>query len=88
MSSRGISVYPNPVTNATAVHVNLMASTKIQLRLTDLLGRDVLTLPAKTYGAGQQTLPLLAAGRTLPAGIYVVRISLDGETYSSKLTVE
>ena len=88
LSSRGISVYPNPMTNATAVHVNLTASTKIQLRLTDLLGRDVLTLPAKTYGAGQQTLPLLAAGRTLPAGIYVVRISLDGETYSSKLTVE
>ena len=88
LANRGISVYPNPMTNATAVHVTLTASTKIQLRLTDLLGRDVLTLPAKNYGAGQQTLPLLAAGRPLPVGIYVVRISLDGETFTSKLTVE
>ena len=88
LASRGISVYPNPLTNATAVHLSLSASTRIELRLTDLLGRDVLTLPAKTYGAGPQTLPLLAAGRTLPAGIYVVRIALDGETYGSKLTVE
>ena len=88
LANRGISVYPNPVTNTTAVHVTLAAATTIELRLTDLLGRDVLSLPAKTYGVGQQTLPLLAAGRTLPAGIYVVRISLDGETYSSKLTVE
>ena len=88
LANRGISVYPNPMTTATAVHLNLRASTKIELRLTDLLGRTVLTLPAKTYGAGPQILPLLATGRSLPAGIYVVRIALDGEPFSSKLTVE
>ena len=88
LARRGISVYPNPLTNETAVHLNLPAATLVQLRLTDLLGRTVLSLPAKTYGAGQQTLPLQAAGRALRAGVYVVRIALDGETFSSKLTVE
>ena len=88
LARRGISVYPNPLTDETAVHLNLPAATQVQLRLTDLLGRTVLSLPAKTYGAGQQTLPLQAAGRALRAGVYVVRITLDGETFSSKLTVE
>ena len=88
LARRGISVYPNPLTRETAVHLNLPAPTQVQLRLTDMLGRTVLSLPAKTYGAGQQALSLQAAGQSLRAGVYVVRITLDGETFSSKLTVE
>ena len=88
LAGRGISVYPNPLTNETAVHLNLPAATEVQLSLTDLLGRTVLSLPAKKYAAGQQTLPLQTAGHALRAGIYVVRILLDGEAFSSKLTVE
>ena len=88
LTNRGISVFPNPLTNETAVHVNLTAATSVQLQLTDILGRNVLTVPAKTYGAGQQTLSLQTAGHALRAGLYVVRISLDGETFTSKLTVE
>jgi PKD repeat protein len=88
LAQRGISVYPNPLTNETAVHLDLSASTQVQLRLTDVLGREVLTLPAKTYGAGKQAISLQTAGRPLQAGIYVVRIALNGETFSSKLTVQ
>ena len=88
LASRGISVYPNPLTNETAVHLTLTSPTEVQLRLSDVLGREVLRTPAKTYGAGQLALPVQAAGRALPAGVYVVRISLNGETFSSKLTVE
>ena len=88
LASRGISVYPNPLTNETAVYLNLTSTTQVQLRLTDVLGRDVLTLPAKMYGAGPQSLSLQTAGRALRAGVYVVRISLNGDSYTSKLTVE
>ncbi|HEX8330469.1 MAG TPA: M43 family zinc metalloprotease [Hymenobacter sp.] len=88
LASRGISVYPNPHTKETAVHLNLTAATQVQVSLTDLVGRTVLTLPAKTYGVGQQKVELQQAGRSLQAGIYVVRIALNGEFYSTKLTVE
>jgi hypothetical protein len=88
LASRGISVYPNPLTKETAVHLNLTAATQVQVSLTDLLGRTVLSLPAKTYGMGQQKVELQRAGRALQAGVYVVRIALNGEFYSTKLTVE
>jgi len=88
LAGRGISVYPNPLTNETAVHLSLATATKVQVSLTDVLGRTVLVLPTKMYGTGQQTLSLQNAARPLRAGLYVVRIVLDGETFSSKLTVE
>lgn len=88
LASRGISVYPNPVTNETAVHLTLTAATQVQVRLSDVLGRNVVSLPAKMYGAGQQRVPLQSAGQALKAGVYVVHIVLDGETFTSKLNVE
>ena len=76
------------MTNETAVHLNLTAATQVQVRLTDVLGRNVVSLPAKMYGAGQQSVSLQNAGHALKAGIYVVHISLGGETFTSKLNVE
>lgn len=88
LAGRGISVYPNPRTRETVVQLTLTAATEVQLSLTDVLGRPVLTLPAKTYGAGPQSLALPTTGPALPAGLYVVRIALAGEIFTSKLLVE
>ncbi len=88
LARRDIGVYPNPLTNETAVHVTLPASASVQISLTDVVGHEVLTVPAKTYPAGPQAIALPLTGRTLPAGVYVVRIALGGETFSSKLTVQ
>ena len=88
LASRGISLFPNPLSNETALHLNLAAPSEVQVSLTDMVGREVLRLPAKTLGAGQQSLSLQPAARALRAGVYVVRITLNGETFSSKLSVE
>ncbi|MBC8084682.1 MAG: choice-of-anchor J domain-containing protein [Hymenobacter sp.] len=55
---RGISVYPNPLTAETAVRFTLAAATSAQVRLTDLLGREIARTPTKTYGAGPQAIRL------------------------------
>ncbi|MDO7849304.1 M43 family zinc metalloprotease [Hymenobacter sp. M29] len=87
-AARGIAVFPNPATKETAVHLTLDRAATVQLSLTDVLGRAVLVLPAKACAAGPQALPLNPAGRPLKAGVYLVRVSLDGETFTSKLAVE
>ena len=88
LAQHGISVYPNPLTNETAVHLDLATTAQVAVSLTDVLGREVLTIPAKTYAQGAQTIALPTAGRALQAGVYLVRISLNGETYTSKLAVQ
>ncbi|MFD2717733.1 M43 family zinc metalloprotease [Hymenobacter monticola] len=87
-AARGIEVYPNPLTQQSAVHLTLDKAAAVQVTLADVLGRPVLALPAKTYAAGPQVLALNPAGRPLPAGVYLVRVRLDGQTFTSKLTVE
>ena len=86
-ADRGIALYPNPLTNETALHLNLRATSQLGVQITDVLGRQVLALPTKAYSAGEQTIALPAAANALPAGLYMVRVVLDGQTYSSKLTV-
>ena len=88
LANRGISLFPNPLTSETALHLNLAAPAEVQVSLTDVLGREVLHLPAKLLGAGPQLLSLRPAANTLRAGIYVVRIALNGETFTTKLSVE
>ncbi|GAB3583991.1 hypothetical protein GCM10027345_30300 [Hymenobacter daeguensis] len=89
LAQRGISVFPNPLTRETAVHLTLPAATLVQLSLCDVLGRPVLALPAKAYPAGPQAIALpAAAGQALKPGVYLLRIALDGQTFSSKLNVE
>ncbi|GAB3583995.1 M43 family zinc metalloprotease [Hymenobacter daeguensis] len=89
LAQRGISVFPNPLTRETAVHLTLPAATLVQLSLCDVLGRPVLALPAKAYPAGPLAIALpAAAGQALKPGVYLLRIALDGQTFSSKLNVE
>ncbi|MDO7877116.1 M43 family zinc metalloprotease [Hymenobacter sp. ASUV-10] len=88
LAQRSIRVFPNPLTAATAVQFDLPTSAQVQVSLTDLLGREVLRLPGRRYPAGASVLPLGAAASTLRPGLYVLRLSLDSETYSTKLTVE
>lgn len=88
LAQRTIRVYPNPLTAETAVHLDLPASASVQLSLLDLLGREVLSLPARRYPAGALALPLTTVVSPLRSGLYVLKMSLDNETYSTKLTVE
>jgi len=88
LAQRGIALFPNPYTAQTALHLSLPAAARLQLTLTDVLGRPVLALPAKTYPAGDLALPLPPAAQALPPGLYLVHLALDGQTFSSKLVVE
>jgi hypothetical protein len=83
-----IGVYPNPLTAETAVHFTLPAPGTAAVQLTDLLGRPVAQVPAKPYGAGPQAIPLPGAGRqALAAGVYVVRLTVGEQTFSTKVLV-
>ena len=88
LTQHSISVYPNPLTNETAVHLELASSSTVQISLTDVLGREVLTVPAKAYPAGMQVITLPTSEHPLQAGVYLVRVGVNGESYTSKLAVQ
>jgi len=85
----GIYVYPSPLTAATAVHFRLATAQPVQLTLTDVLGRQVLATAPRTYGAGEQQIALAPAGRpALAPGVYVLRLLINGQVYTSKVLAQ
>ena len=86
--SEALRIFPNPLTAETAVQFSLPTAGPVALRLTDVLGRDVLPATTVAGRAGLQTLPLLPAGAHLAPGLYVVRVQANGTTWTSKVAVE
>ncbi|PAP75276.1 CHRD domain-containing protein [Rubrivirga marina] len=75
----------NPVRGQTAVQFGAGAPGQATLALFDVLGRRVQTLAAGPLGAGAQTATLDTAG--LAAGVYVLRLDVDGATRTRTVTV-
>lgn len=88
MSTRGISVLPNPLTHETAVQFALDKPTTAQVQVLDLLGRTVLSVPAQQFGAGQQRIELGAEGKRLSPGVYLVQLTLDQDRFTSRVLVQ
>jgi PKD repeat protein len=80
-----LRLYPNPLTAETAVYLTLPAPATVQLRLTDVLGREVLAPAPTRLGAGPQHLLLPQAH--LAPGLYLVQVLTEGQTLSTKLVV-
>ncbi|TGE13950.1 M43 family zinc metalloprotease [Hymenobacter elongatus] len=85
----GVYIYPNPLTTATAVHFRLAAAKSVQLLVTDVVGRQVEATEARVYGAGEQHIALTPAGQPpLAPGLYVVRLLIDGQAYTTKVLAQ
>jgi hypothetical protein len=77
-------VRPNPVTRNGSVTVELPNRADARVTLHDVLGRVVMVLHDGPLPTGPQSIPF--DGTTLPAGIYVVRMS-GALTVSSRFVV-
>lgn len=77
----------NPARRGADVEVafSLAAPADVRLEAFDALGRRVATLAEGSRGAGPQRAALATAG--LPAGVYVVRLGVEGRTESIRVTV-
>lgn len=88
LASAGVALAPNPMTLETGLRFSLERPTSVTVRVTDVLGRPVLTDAARTLAPGDHQLPLAERLRGAAAGVYVVTLDLDGRPYSQKLLVQ
>lgn len=74
-------IHPNPATAGVRIGFELAAGAKVGLDIVDVSGRVVRTIPARVYEAGSWNVAWDGrggAGGELGAGVYFVRMSLDG----------
>ena len=69
--------YPNPFNPSTRISFDLPESARVSVAVFDLLGRNVLTLPAKDFEAGaSRSIDLNAS--SLSSGNYFYRVVATG----------
>lgn len=77
--------YPNPASGTTTIMFNLSDAGKADLKLFDVMGREVATLASGEMAAGTHQVSVDAAH--LPAGIYYYRLTTEHGASSKKMIV-
>lgn len=83
-----ISSYPNPLNNHTTFIYSVHQKGQIQLRIFDILGKEVMTLLDEQRDPGEYRIfwgGTDAEGRRLPSGIYLARLQVGTEIKTTKL---
>ncbi|MDQ7041813.1 MAG: FlgD immunoglobulin-like domain containing protein [Rhodothermus sp.] len=81
---------PNPFSTTTTIRFVVAQPTHVRLEVFDLLGRRVRTLVDRWISAGEQEVGWDgkdATGRSLPAGVYVCRLTTERGQQSKALTI-
>jgi len=80
-----VTVYPNPASSMTTIHLNLESQASVVLSLLDVSGK---VLSSKNYGSlnGSWNLDLNTSNYT--AGVYFITVLIDGNKITKQLIIE
>lgn len=80
-----MTVYPNPASSKTTIHLNLESQASVVLSLLDVSGK---VLSSKNYGSlnGSWNLDLNTSNYT--AGVYFITVLIDGNKITKQLIIE
>ncbi|MEE1945476.1 T9SS type A sorting domain-containing protein [Pedobacter sp. KR3-3] len=81
-----LKLYPNPVNEQLNISLRLDRESTLSIKITDLLGNDVLVLANERTPAGEQTKTYTIPNK-LNAGIYFLRIVAGGEQVIKRISV-
>lgn len=83
----GLECSPNPAHNSLTLHYRLPKAGSCQIRLTDMLGRNILTIPvAKGMDAGDHRI--LVPLQTVVPGFYLLHLESNGSRVTRSVVVE
>jgi hypothetical protein len=75
--------YPNPFNPATTIKFSIPLSSKVTLKIYDILGREVSTLVNEVRNAGNHEVNFDASG--LASGMYIYTVTAGDYTASKKM---
>jgi 2',3'-cyclic-nucleotide 2'-phosphodiesterase/3'-nucleotidase/5'-nucleotidase len=80
-----VSIAPNPYTDFTNIQLGLNSNSFVRIEVVSTLGVLVEVLEEKQLSAGNHTYTFGAKEHGFAAGMYLVRISVDGETVVKRI---
>jgi peroxiredoxin len=79
------AVFPNPVDDKTSIRISLDKQASVDIRVYNLTGREILNLGTEMLPSGSHVREIPA--RDLSSGVYMLRTSVSGQVYTSKMVV-
>jgi hypothetical protein len=79
--------YPNPFNPETVISYQLPALSYVQLKIYDLLGREVATLVNEEQAAGTHNSTFYTLRSTLTSGVYIYSLKANGLIQSKKMVL-
>lgn len=80
-------IYPNPAEDNTIISFNLLESNNADIRIYDVIGKEVSTVFKGNLGAGEHQYSV-AENTKLAAGVYFVKLTVGGESFTKKLIIK
>lgn len=77
--------YPNPFNPSTVISYQLPVSSRVELKVFDMLGREVAFLVNERRPAGEHRVSFNAQG--LASGIYIYQLQAGSKTFTKRLTM-
>lgn len=81
-----LKIYPNPVIEQLNINLRLEKETNLSIKITDLLGNEVVTLANERTSQGEHTKTFSIPAK-LNSGIYFLRILAGGEPIIKRISV-
>jgi len=75
--------YPNPFNPTTTIKFSVMGNTKVELKVYDIIGKEIKTLINRELNAGSHSIQFDASN--LPSGIYIYEIRSGNFLQSRKM---
>jgi hypothetical protein len=77
--------YPNPFNSSTIIEFEIKKLSKVQIRLFDILGRNLINLFSSKLSPGSHRIQF--DSNKYPSGIYFYQMLIDGNTVTTKKMV-
>jgi len=79
-----LSIFPNPFENKTKITYTLLRKSKVNVSVYDIEGKLVAQIKDGYYGEGKYQDEFDATQYNAVAGIYLLKIIVNGEVYTSR----
>ncbi len=77
--------YPNPFNPTTQINYSIKEAGRVQLKIYDILGKEIATLVNENKEAGNYSIDFNAA--ELPSGVYIYQLTTPGFSQARKMIV-
>ncbi|MCW3085896.1 MAG: Subtilisin-like serine protease [Bacteroidetes bacterium] len=85
LDGNGMFIYPNPAAGKSTIDMTIAQSGMVEIKLYDMLGREVKTVVSERMAAGDHVLSVDVS--SLQNGLYYYHMTVDNKKYTYKLMI-